>query len=86
MAGDIRSHYPNARRAMIAVQAGTAISHRLRQGEANAYNLITVDRKLVTIEVRAWDGRRFATLRSTTYDRADDGWHPREGADVKKVA
>ena len=85
-AGDIRSHYPDARRAMIAVQAGTAISRRLREGEANAYNLITVDRKLVAIEVRAWDGTRFSTLRATTYDRADDGWHPRSEADPGAVA
>ncbi len=79
-AGDIRTHYPAARRAMIAVQAGTAISHRLRQGEANAYNLITLERKLITIDVRAWEGKAFASLRRTIYDRADDGWHARAGA------
>jgi 3',5'-cyclic AMP phosphodiesterase CpdA len=80
-AGDIRTHYPAARRAMIAVQAGTAISHRMRAGEANAYNVICVERKHVTIEVRAWDGTAFTRLRRTAYDRADDGWHPREHAD-----
>ena len=84
-AGDIRTHYPAARRAMIAVQAGTAISHRLREGEANAYNLLKVERKLITIEVRAWNGTAFAPLRHTIYDRADDGWHPREAADPGAV-
>ena len=84
-AGDIRTHYPAARRAMIAVQAGTAISHRLREGEANAYNLLEVERKLITIEVRAWNGQAFAPLRHTIYDRADDGWHPREAADPGAV-
>lgn len=84
-AGDIRTHYPAARRAMIAVQAGTAISCRTRDGEANAYNLIQIERKLITIEVRAWDGRTFAPLNRTTYDRADDGWHPRAVADPGAV-
>jgi 3',5'-cyclic AMP phosphodiesterase CpdA len=79
-AGDIRTHYPSAGRAMIAVQAGTAISHRMRNGEANAYNLLTLERKLITIEVRAWDGRAFATLHQSTYDRVEDGWHRRGAA------
>ena len=80
-AGDIRTHYPAARRAMISVQAGTAISHRRRADEANAYNLIGVERERVAIEVRAWDGSAFTRLRKTFYDRAEDGWHPREHVD-----
>ena len=84
-AGDIRTHYPAARRAIIAVQAGTAISHRMRAGEANAYNLLNVERTHITIEVRAWDGRTFTPLRHTAYDRADDGWHPRENRDPGAV-
>jgi 3',5'-cyclic AMP phosphodiesterase CpdA len=84
-AGDIRTHYPAARRAMIAVQAGTAISRRMRAGEANAYNLIQVERKHIMIEVRAWDGAAFKRLRCTDYDRADDGWHPRERVDPGPV-
>ena len=84
-AGDIRTHYPAARRAMIAVQAGTAISHRTREGEANAYNVLHLERKLITIEVRAWNGSGFAPLRHTVYDRADDGWHPRDSADPGAV-
>jgi 3',5'-cyclic AMP phosphodiesterase CpdA len=80
-AGDIRTHYPAARRAMIAVQAGTAISQRMRHGEANAYNLLTLERTRITIEVRAWNGSAFAAIRHTRYERLDDGWHPREAAD-----
>ncbi len=85
-AGDIRTHYPAARRAMIAVQAGTAISSRTREGEPNAYNVIHVERRMITIEVRAWNGGEFAPLRQTIYDRADDGWHPRAAADPGSVA
>ncbi|MES2696076.1 MAG: metallophosphoesterase [Verrucomicrobiota bacterium] len=77
-AGDVRTHYPAARRAMIAVQAGTAISHRIREGEPNAYNLLHVARTHTVVEVRAWNGSAFATLRRTTFDRADDGWHAKD--------
>lgn len=76
-AGDIRTHYPKARRAMIAVQAGTAISKRRREGEANAYNLLHVARTEISIEVRAWNGSAFAPVRQTAFSRANDGWHPR---------
>lgn len=85
-AGDIRTHYPAARRAMIAIQAGTAISHRKRHGEANAYNVIRVERTRVEIDVRAWNGREFHSIKRTRYDRADDGWHPRDCSDPGSVA
>jgi 3',5'-cyclic AMP phosphodiesterase CpdA len=84
-AGDIRTHYPAARRAMIAIQAGTAISQRMRHGEANAYNVIRVERTHVEIDVRAWNGRAFTVLKRTVYDRADDGWHPRNRSDPGSV-
>jgi 3',5'-cyclic AMP phosphodiesterase CpdA len=77
-AGDIRTHYPSERRAMIAVQAGTAISNRVRAGETNAYNLLCVERKIITIEIRAWNGKTFAPIRCTTYDRAEHGWQSRD--------
>jgi 3',5'-cyclic AMP phosphodiesterase CpdA len=73
-AGDIRAHYPAARRAVIAAQAGTATSGRTRD-EPNAYNVITLERRQVVITVRSWNGRAFAPLKSTTYNRQDDGWH-----------
>jgi 3',5'-cyclic AMP phosphodiesterase CpdA len=72
-AGDIRAHYPAARRAVIAVQAGTATSGRTRH-EPNAYNRITLEGLAATIEIRAWDGRRFAALKRTVYHRQADGW------------
>lgn len=84
-AGDIRTRYPAARRAMVAIQAGTAISRRMRRGEANAYNLLVVERKRITIDVRAWDGHAFAPLRQTIYDRADDGWHAEAERDPGRV-
>lgn len=72
-AGDLRTRYPAARRAIIAAQAGTATSGRTRD-EPNAYNWITLDRQQITIEVRAWTEARFSALRSTTYERVPEGW------------
>jgi 3',5'-cyclic AMP phosphodiesterase CpdA len=74
-AGDIRTHYPAARRSVIAAQAGTAISGRTRK-EPNAYNWITLEPERIAVAVRGWDGRRFTTLRVTPYQRSGDGWTP----------
>jgi 3',5'-cyclic AMP phosphodiesterase CpdA len=76
-AGDVRAHYPAARRAVIAAQAGTATSGRTR-GEANAYNWIQLDRQVISLEVRTWNGARFETLKETRYLRRPDGWFPAE--------
>jgi 3',5'-cyclic AMP phosphodiesterase CpdA len=72
-AGDIRTHYPAARRSIIAAQAGTATSGRTRN-EANAYNLITLEHDHLSISVRAWDGAKFAPLRTSRYQRVPHGW------------
>lgn len=80
-AGDIRTHYPSARRAIVALQAGTAISCRHRAGELNAYNVITIAGEQLTIEVREWNGIGFLPIRRTVYDRDTHGWHSRTGKD-----
>lgn len=72
-AGDIRSHYPLARRSIIALQAGTATSGRTRN-EPNAYNWITLTRERIAIAVRAWSGRSFEPLQETSYHRTAQGW------------
>ncbi|MEO7414610.1 MAG: metallophosphoesterase family protein [Opitutaceae bacterium] len=72
--GDTRMQYPAAHRAIVAAQAGTAISHRVRNGEPNAYNRIMLDGESMTIEVRVWNGTAFAPINRATYQRASLGW------------
>lgn len=75
-AGDIKTHYPAAQRAVIAVQAGTAISSRVRGREPNAYNLLHFSRGVIAVEVRIWDGQVFSTHRSTVFRKHANGWAP----------
>lgn len=74
-AADVRSQYPRTRRAVLAVQAGTATSGRTRH-EPNAYNWLTLEPARITVEVRAWNGAAFERLRTATYAQSPDGWFP----------
>jgi 3',5'-cyclic AMP phosphodiesterase CpdA len=75
-AGDTRTHYPTSHCSIIAVQAGTAISRRIRT-EPNAYNVITLDRTHIAIEIRAWNGTAFAAVTTAHYELHTSAWLPR---------
>lgn len=68
-AADVRQKYPGARRAILSVQAGTAISHRLRNQEANSFNVLRFSPVEIEVEVRAWDGRQYVPIQSHRYAR-----------------
>ncbi len=74
-AGNTRAYYPAARRSIVAAQAGTAISHRIRN-EPNAYNWVTLQRGRLTIESRAWNGQAFVAVRLSDYALQGSAWVP----------
>ena len=71
--GDVRTYYPATRRSIIVVQAGTAISRRVRR-EPNAYNLLRLDRKNIHLEVRVWDDARFTKTSEYKYHLVKEEW------------
>lgn len=69
--GDVRTFYPKRERSVIVVQAGTAISNRIRE-EPNSYNLIRVEHHKMEITERTWDGNTFINSHSTIYTKSGD--------------
>lgn len=71
--GDIRKHYPSSARSIIAAQAGTAISDRIR-GEQNSYNLIYIDKNRFEISVRVFEKTGFAEKVRVRYEYKEGQW------------
>lgn len=61
----------NEHHSIVAVQAGTCMSDRLR-GEAQSYNRLKFDGDCVEIVQRLWDGGRFNDAASKKYERTRD--------------
>jgi 3',5'-cyclic AMP phosphodiesterase CpdA len=72
---DVRTHYPTTKRSMIVVQAGTAISNRLRH-EPNAYNLLTIDGDQIRISVRTRIRGEFTESQAIQYRLRHREWIP----------
>jgi 3',5'-cyclic AMP phosphodiesterase CpdA len=66
--------YVAAKRSMLVVQAGTAISTRTRN-EQNSYNRIRLEPDRVTVTVEAWSGEGFAAAAERIYRRTGHHWH-----------
>lgn len=71
--GDVRTYYPATSRSIIVVQAGTAISRRVRT-EPNGYNILRLDRTTIEIEVRIWDRSRFVKDKRAVYRLKEKEW------------
>jgi 3',5'-cyclic AMP phosphodiesterase CpdA len=70
--GDVRTYHLKVKRSILSLQAGTTTSTRLRDAP-NSYNWITIDAEKVSIEVRAWDGRKFHTSTTAAIPRCQSG-------------
>lgn len=79
--GDTRTYYPTTRRSILSIQAGTAISRRVRPSDRNGFNLITLDRNSARVEVQSWVKDEFISLPPHIYLRSDRGWHPQSSED-----
>lgn len=66
---DARRLYPQLKRQIVIAQAGTAISKRLKR-ERNAYNLISISRENLKVQIREWDGTRFIERSENVFQRS----------------
>ena len=68
----LTDHIAGLRRQVWAVQAGTAVSHRVRNGAPNSVNVVRHDVKHVTCEIERWDfaasSREFRCVEMTTVE------------------
>lgn len=80
-AGGTHTHkaYAEIQRSTLVIQAGTALSSRLRN-ESNSYNVINIDGEAVTLNVYVWTGRTFEQQRTAVYMYHNQHWRQRESA------
>ncbi|MGE5436887.1 MAG: metallophosphoesterase family protein [Syntrophothermus sp.] len=71
--GDVRTYYPLYRRSVISLQAGTAISKRIR-AQSQAFNTIVVERNRMEIEIFNWEETKFVSSRKFEYRKKGDEW------------
>jgi 3',5'-cyclic AMP phosphodiesterase CpdA len=73
--GHTAERYVAGGRSAIVVEAGTATSTRMR-GEANAFNLLHIEREQVIVESYGWQPARqtFEVGDVTRFGRTADGW------------
>jgi 3',5'-cyclic AMP phosphodiesterase CpdA len=76
-AGHSATRYRTSGRAAVIVEAGTATSVRGR-GEANAFNVLHVDREAINVERQEWQPQedRFVAAQEDRFTRTQEGWAP----------
>jgi 3',5'-cyclic AMP phosphodiesterase CpdA len=82
---EVSAYHVEVKRSIMAIQAGTAISHRMR-GEPNAYNVIDVDGNRLVVEVRALKEGRFESASFARFRKKDERWTavPVEGQETQQ--
>lgn len=71
--GDTYAVYRSAWGSTLVLQAGTAVSGRVRR-EPNSFNEIRLDENRAVLTVRIWDGRRFEARPSERFHRNTGIW------------
>jgi 3',5'-cyclic AMP phosphodiesterase CpdA len=71
---DVRLTYTSIGRSILVFQAGTATARSLRGGESNSFNVVTVSGADLRLDVRAWNGSRFASDVVADYRRDGHEW------------
>lgn len=72
---EVGIEYVAAKRSVLIVHAGTAISTRLREG-ANSFNLICIADGKVDCTPYVWDGARFQPTSPKRFAISDSRWRP----------
>jgi 3',5'-cyclic AMP phosphodiesterase CpdA len=70
---DVRTIYATLPRSVLSIQAGTAVSERLR-GAGDSYNLIRAEPPVLELHVRSWQGDGYETTTEGRYRKSDGGW------------
>jgi 3',5'-cyclic AMP phosphodiesterase CpdA len=70
---DVLGHYPALKRSILVMQAGTALSTRLR-GERNAFNVVTVEPPGLSCTTYLYDGAHFVEGTHVDYELEGHRW------------
>ncbi len=72
---DLALSRPDLGRHVLGIMAGTATSRRVRAGEGQSYNVLSLtDAGRLRLEVRQFRDGRFAPLLAQEWTRAPEGW------------
>ena len=73
--GPMATRYQISGYSALIVEAGTAVSSRVR-GEFNSWNLLHVEPERVEVQRFTWNGGRFSVSANSSYQRGPAGWQP----------
>ena len=73
--GHTANRYRIAGVSALVIQAGTALSTRMR-GERNAFNVLRLARRHIDVERYEWNGSAFDRASLHGFDHGDGGWAP----------
>jgi 3',5'-cyclic AMP phosphodiesterase CpdA len=73
--GHTANRYTIAGVSALVIQAGTALSTRVR-GQRNSFNVLRVTPRHIDVDRHEWDGTGFARAATQGFDHVDGGWAP----------